>query len=80
MLGRIYRTIIGFGIICGALCALLVGIYHKGWNDATVKMRLAENTQIISMVGKKEKIDAEIAKKTVADKRKALSRYVIKEN
>lgn len=57
---------------------LLVGAYRKGWNDAVVENRLAENEAVIEMVGEKEKISTEIAKKSVSEKRKDLARYVIK--
>lgn len=71
---------IGIVILFLALGVLLVGAYRKGWNDCDMEKRLAENQVIIEMVGKKEEISAEIAKKPVPEKRKALGRYVVKEN
>jgi len=69
---------IGIGILCVIVFGLLVGAYRKGWNDAVVENRLAESETVIEMVGEKEKISMEIAKKTVPEKRKGLARYVIK--
>ena len=69
---------IGIVVLFLALGVLLVGAYRKGWNDCDMEKRLAENKVVIEMVGEKEKISSEIAKKTVSEKRKGLARYVVK--
>ena len=78
MYSRSRIVCIGIGILCVIVFGLLVGAYRKGWNDCDMEKILAENKVVIEMVGKKEKISSEIAKKTVPEKRKALGRYVIK--
>ena len=78
MYSRIRSICIGVVILFLALGVLLVGAYRKGWNDCGLENRVAENQVVIEMVGKKEEISAEIAKKPVPEKRKALGRYVIK--
>lgn len=78
MYSRIRIVCIGIGILCVIVFGLLVGAYRKGWNDCDMEKSLAENKVVIEMVEKKEEISAEIAKKTVPEKRKALGRYVIK--
>ena len=78
MCSRIRIICIGIGILCVIVFGLLVGAYRKGWNDCDMEKSLAENKVVIEMVGKKEEISAEIAKKPVPEKRKALGRYVIK--
>lgn len=75
---KIMRIIVIGGVLLLGVGFSLVSIYRRGWDDATVQMRLAESTQIVDMVGTKEKINAEIVKKTVTERRKALSRYVVK--
>lgn len=80
MYSRIRSIFIGVVVLFLALAVLLVGAYRKGWNDCGLENRVAENQVIIEMVGKKEEISAEIAKKPVPEKRKALGRYVVKEN
>jgi hypothetical protein len=75
---RIRSICIGVVILFLALGVLLVGAYRKGWNDCSLENRVAENETVIEMVGEKEKISSEIAKKTVSEKRKGLARYVIK--
>lgn len=78
MYSRIRSICIGVVILFLALGVLLVGAYRKGWDDAHLEIRVAENETVIEMVGEKEKISSEIAKKTVSEKRKGLARYVIK--
>lgn len=78
MYSRIRSICIGIVILCVIVFILLVGAYRKGWNDAYLEIRVAENETVIEMVGEKEKISMEIAKKTVSEKRKGLARYVIK--
>ena len=78
MCSRSRIVCIGIGILCVIVFGLLVGAYRKGWNDCDMEKSLAENKVVIEMVGEKEKISSEIAKKTVSEKRKALGRYVIK--
>lgn len=78
MCSRIRIVCISIGILCVIVFGLLVGAYRKGWNDCDMEKSLAENKVVIEMVGKKEEISAEIAKKPVPEKRKALGRYVIK--
>lgn len=78
MYSRSRGICICIGILCVIVFVLLVGAYRKGWNDAVVENRLAESETVIEMVGEKEKISMEIAKKTVSEKRKGLARYVIK--
>ena len=80
MYSRIRSICIIVVVVFLALSVLLVGAYRKGWDDAVVEIRVAENETVIEMVGKKEEISAEIAKKPVPEKRKALGRYVVKEN
>lgn len=78
MYSRIRSICIGVIVLFLVVGVLLVGAYRKGWNDCSLENRLAENEAVIEMVGEKEKISSEIAKKSVSEKRKDLARYVIK--
>lgn len=80
MYSRIRSICIGVVIVFLVMGIILFSVYRKGWNDCGLENRVAENQVIIEMVGKKEEISAEIAKKPVPEKRKALGRYVVKEN
>ena len=80
MYSRIRSICIGVVIVFLVMGIILFSVYRKGWNDCSLENRVAENQVVIEMVGKKEEISAEIAKKPVPEKRKALGRYVVKEN
>jgi hypothetical protein len=51
--------------------------YRKGWDSGVEKMRAEQNQVIIETHTQKTEIESEIAKKTVAEKRKGLGRYVV---
>lgn len=78
MYSRSRSICVGVVIVFLVMGIILFGVYRKGWNDCSLENRVAENQVVIEMVGKKEKISLEIAKKTVSEKRKGLARYVVK--
>lgn len=77
MYRRIRTLFIVLVILFVVGCCALVGAYYKGRNDSDIKCSLAESKTVIQLVEQKEKIDTEIAKKTVLEKRKELKKYVI---
>lgn len=78
MYSRIRSIVVCVVVICGIFIFSLCVAYRKGWDNAVMQNRIEMGESVIRLVGEKEKISAEIGKKTTPEKRKALGRYVVK--
>lgn len=76
----LYRNLLYLGMAIIACLLLLVCVYNKGYSAAENRCQKEKLELIIQKEVEKEAIVAEIRKKSPVERRKALKRYVIKEN